>query len=93
MEKVNKISPEELEETTSGSNTPKAQRKQSWQDQPKKSASLDSLEEYGEPLKFDPDFSGPIKRRKCTGMLLVPYFRASPDLNLDRVKVKKYLLL
>ena len=76
MEKVNKISPEELEGTTSGPNTPKAPRKQSWQDQPKKSASLDSLEEYGEPLKFDPDFSGPIKRRKCTGMLFVPYFMA-----------------
>ena len=31
--------------------------------------SRESLEDYGEPLKFDPNFSGPIKKRTCTGIL------------------------
>ena len=74
MEKTNKISPEEPEEIGSGTDTPRSPRRQSWQDQPKRSASTESLQEYGEPLKFDPDFSGPIKRRKCTDVLCLGGF-------------------
>ena len=72
MEKTNRISPSEPEEAESASatNTPRSPRKDTWQDQPKKSESRESLEEYGEALKFDPDFSGPVKRRKCTGISL-----------------------
>ena len=67
MDKNNKIVPSESEQARS---TPPRSRKQSWQDEPKRTASMESLEEYGEPLKFDPDFSGPIKKRGCTGMPL-----------------------
>ena len=68
MEKTNRISPSEPEEAEAAANTPRSPRKNSWQDQPNKSESKESLEEYGEALKFDPDFSGPVKRRKCTGI-------------------------
>ena len=68
MEKTNRISPSEPEEAEAAANTPRSPRKDSWQDKPNKSESKESLEEYGEALKFDPDFSGPVKRRKCTGI-------------------------
>ena len=67
MDKNNKIVPSEAEQARSSSSSPRP-RKQSWQDEPKRTASLESLEDYGEPLKFDPDFSGPVKKRGCTGM-------------------------
>ena len=74
MEKTNRISPSEPEEAESATNSPRSPRKDTWQDQPKKSESRESLEEYGEALKFDPDFSGPVKRRKCTGISIKKRF-------------------
>ena len=71
MEKTNRVSPREQEEEKSATNTPRSPIKDAWQDQPNKSESRESLEEYGEPLKFDPDFSGPVKRRKCTGRVII----------------------
>ena len=31
---------------------------------------------YGEPFKFEPDFSGPIKKRSCTDVLCLVLFLA-----------------
>ena len=31
---------------------------------------------YGEPFKFEPDFSGPIKKRTCTDVLCLVLFLA-----------------
>lgn len=33
-------------------------------------------EEYGSPYKFEPDFSGPVKKRKCTDVLCILLFLA-----------------
>ena len=67
MDRSNKIGPSESEAASPTSSPPRP-RKQSWQDEPKRTKSLESLQDFGEPLKFDPDFSGPIKKRGCTGM-------------------------
>ena len=73
MGKKNKTSPQESAATTSSDTaegsepgSPKPQKKRSWH----KDSTEDLDEDYGEPTKFDPDFSGPVKKRSCTGKLL-----------------------
>ena len=67
MGKNNKTGPSDSEDAGSQTNSPGPVRKQSWEAGPNRAESTESLEEFGEPLKFDPDFSGPIKKRVCTG--------------------------
>ena len=59
MGKSNKTGPSDTEDAEPSANSPRPL-----------TASKESLEDFGEPLKFDPDFSGPIKKRTCTGMSL-----------------------
>ena len=71
MKRNNRTVPSDQSQSENETSSPKQSRKNSLDEGLKKASSQESLEEFGEPLKFDPDFSGPIKKRVCTGALCV----------------------
>ena len=73
MGKNNKTAPTESEQVGSETNSPRPTRRNSLQNELHRTNSMgpESLEEFGEPTKFDPDFSGPIRKRVCTGKSVI----------------------
>ena len=73
MGKSNKTGPDpttsDASDIAASQSTTPPENKESGGAGPQMADSRESLEDYGEPLKFDPNFSGPIKKRTCTGIL------------------------
>ena len=62
-------SPSDAPDIAASQSTSPPEGQESWGPGRQMADSRENLEDYGEPLKFDPNFSGPIKKRTCTGIL------------------------